>query len=118
MPFRTVLRNLIDSVDGAMGAMFLDYEGEAVEVVSNGNRHDFKIIGAYQGIFLYQARKICRDTRQGTPLRFALQLEEITILTRTMADGYYLVLVLGRNASESQGWHQMNAAHAVLSREI
>ena len=55
MPFNYLLTNLLVDVPEALGAIFLDDEGETVDFVSrHGEPFDLKVEGAYQGIFTRQ----------------------------------------------------------------
>ena len=63
MAFQKILHELVTSTPGAIGALFLDWEGETVEMLGarpfDADDHDLKIVGAYQGIFLTQLREMC-----------------------------------------------------------
>ena len=66
MPFQSILKALIESVPGAMGAVFADYEGEAVDQVSrNGDSYHVKFMGAHYGILLEATRRISATTKTG-----------------------------------------------------
>ena len=52
MPFNYLLTNLLVDVPSAVGAIFLDQEGEAIEwVTRHGDPYDLKVEGAYHTIF-------------------------------------------------------------------
>ena len=53
MPFNYLLTNLLVDVPHAVGAIFVDEEGEAVEWVTRHNDpYDLKIEGAYHSILV------------------------------------------------------------------
>ena len=56
-----ILHELVATTSGAFAAIFLDFEGETVELVCDRDfsDHDLRIIGAYQGIFLNRLREMC-----------------------------------------------------------
>ena len=47
--FRMILNELLATTPGALAALFLDYEGETVDLVCDRDLsdHDLRIIGAY-----------------------------------------------------------------------
>ena len=108
-PFQKILDELLSTTDGAIAALFLDYEGETVELLSvhDLEQHDLKIIGAYQGIFLDRLRKLCSDNDVGTPQRFKIEFARTKVLSCDIADGYYLVLLTEEGSNEGAAWHRM-----------
>jgi predicted regulator of Ras-like GTPase activity (Roadblock/LC7/MglB family) len=119
LPFRSILSDLLLGVPGSIGAMFLDYEGETVELLGhNINADDLRIIGAYQGIFLDQLARLSDDAALGTPARMKIEFRAARILSSVMKDGYYLVLVIGPGANEGQAWRKLDECRDRLMHEI
>ena len=119
MSFERVLRSMLGSVPGSVAAMFLDYDGEAVEIA--GDRHaldDLKITGAYQGIFMTQLQRVCGDLSLGQAIQFKIDFEHLRILTTALRDGYYLVLVMQPRANEGVAWRGLEVCRETLLREI
>ena len=122
MPFRPILLELLQSIDGSLGALFLDWEGECVEVITerpfDADDHDLRVIGAYQGIFRAQLRKLCEEMDAGRPLRLKMDFETTKVLTCDLKDGYYLVLVLETTTNEGAAWQHLEACRHRLLAEI
>jgi hypothetical protein len=120
MPFQYVLTNLLVDVPEAVGAIFLDDEGEAVEWVSSdaADPYHLKIEGAYQAIiqrFLASAG-IAEET--GRLESYILQGRELVTLTELLPDGYYVVLVARRAGSLAVARHHLKRAARVISGEL
>jgi predicted regulator of Ras-like GTPase activity (Roadblock/LC7/MglB family) len=122
LAFQRILRRLVASTQGAFGAIFLDWEGETVEVVTerpfDADDHDLKVIGAYQGIFLTRLRDIAEKLPIGRPLRFKIEFERSSTLSIDLKDGYYLVLVLDHDANEGLAWAKLMNCREELLREM
>ena len=122
MPFRRILHELVSSTNGALGAIFLDQEGETVEVLTDrpleADDNDLMVIGAYSGIFLTQLRNLCNDTGLGRLDRFKLDFESTTVLTCDLKDGYYVVLLVDASANEGMAWQRLVACRDRLLREM
>jgi predicted regulator of Ras-like GTPase activity (Roadblock/LC7/MglB family) len=120
--FRNILQSLVASTPGAIGALFLDWEGEAVEVVGDrpldADEHGLKITGAYQGIFLTQLRDVCSRVDAGQPHRFKIDFETTHVYSCDLKDGYYLVLVVDTTANEAVAWRALDGCRERLLREI
>lgn len=122
MPFRRILLDLVRTTDGALGAVFLDFEGETVELVTDrpfdADDHDLKIIGAYQGIFLTQIRRLCEKIDAGRPDRFKLEFAMTKVLSCDLKDGYYVVLIVDHTGNEGVAWHRLDHCRERLLDEM
>lgn len=122
MSFGKILHELVAETPGAIGALFLDWEGETVEMLTgrplDADDHDLKVIGAYQGIFLTQLRELCARTSAGTPHRFKVEFAGTVILSCDLQDGYYVVLVVDGSANEGLAWQGLMRCKAKLLAEI
>lgn len=119
MPFQNILRECVTGVPGAIAALFLDHEGEAVAIETEGcSLDDAKVIGAYAGIFLTRMERIVGSMGQGTTHRLKLDFERASILTSFLQDGYYLVLVLGQGTIEGHAWRKMDRTREALLNEM
>lgn len=119
MPFRAILQSLIDDLDGSVGALFLDWEGEAVELVGPYHeRYDLHLVGAYQGIFLNQLEKTAADLSLGKLRQFKVGFDNLTFFNCTLADGYYLVLIVENVVPEWLAWETLRRGRKLLVEEI
>jgi len=110
--FQKILRDLVNSTPGAIGALFLDWDGETVEMLGarpfDADDHDLKIMGAYQGIFLTQLREICQRLEAGMPHRFKVEFAATKVLSCDLSEGYYLVLVIDATTNEGLAWQRLS----------
>src|SRR5581483_1284911 len=95
---------MLQSTPGAIGAVFLDREGEAVdqfaEDVFEIGDDGLRTLGAYAGIFLSNLRRVCETTQAGEPLLLTLDFDNAKVFSCDVKDGYYLVLLVAINASD------------------
>jgi len=93
MPFSYLLTNLLVDVPQAIGAIFVDPEGEAVEwVTRHGDPFDLKVEGAYHSIFMRQLEIIATSVKAGAIDSLVLEGSRLVTLTQALPDGYYVVL--------------------------
>ena len=119
MPFHYLLTNLLVDVPQALGAIFVDPEGEAVELVTrHGDPFDLKVEGAYQGIFIRQLNSSIDGTEVGTLESFVIEGTELATLTHLLPDGYYVVLVVDRSASRAQALYRLRSAAQVFAEQL
>jgi predicted regulator of Ras-like GTPase activity (Roadblock/LC7/MglB family) len=120
--YRRILLDLLQTTRGSLGAIFLDSEGESVEVITerpfDADDHDLRVIGAYQGIFLSRLKRLCDTLRAGSPQRFKVEFEKMNVLSCDLKDGYYLVLVVDDTANEGVAWRELERCRERIVAEI
>lgn len=118
--FRLILNELLVTTGGALAALFLDYEGETVELVCDRDLsdHDLRVLGAYQGVFLSQLRKLCEDMSAGAPQRFKIEFATVRVLSFDVKDGYYVVLLADQTANEGIAWRRLSQCREKLLAEM
>jgi predicted regulator of Ras-like GTPase activity (Roadblock/LC7/MglB family) len=120
--FREILIDVLQSTGGAIGAIFLDSEGESVEVVSarpfDTDDHDLRVIGAYAGIFLSQLRRITESIDAGAVARYKIDFAASKIFCWDLRDGYYLVLVVDAAVVEGVVWQRLERCRGRLLGEM
>jgi predicted regulator of Ras-like GTPase activity (Roadblock/LC7/MglB family) len=119
MPFNYLLTNLLVDVPQAVGAIFVDPEGEAVEWVTRHNDpFDLKVEGAYHSIFMRQLEQLTANVEAGAIDSFVIEGSRLVTLTQALPDGYYVVLVVDRNGSRAHALHRLRRAAEVIANEI
>lgn len=120
--FEQILRELLAATPGAIGAIILDHEGESVhfraERVFDIGAEGLRTIGAYQGIYLADLRRICDRAALGRLERFTTEFANSKVLSCDLKDGYYVVLVLDGDASEPEAWHHLRSSCQRLLAEL
>ncbi len=120
MPFQYLLTNLLVEVPEAVGAIFLDAEGEAVEWVSGPDRdpYDLKVEGAYHSIFKRQVSEVSEAASNGAVELYVVEGSETMTLTQLLPDGYYVVLVVRRGGSPGLAKYHLRRVAQVIAREL
>ena len=120
MPFHYILTNLLVDVPDALGAVFVDSDGEAVEWVSNrdGPPFELRVEGACQAATLRQLGRVTAATGAGDLQSYALVGSQRTTLTQILPHGYYVVLVVRRSGSLGLARFHLRRAAAAIAGEI
>ena len=118
MSFKTVLEDLLERTPGALGAIFADWEGEAVDQVSRIGEYELKIIGAHKGIILMNMRQAMRDLDSDDLEEIVVTTEKTQTLIIPINKDYYLVLALKKDASFGRALFEARKTIAVLRKEI
>lgn len=98
MPLKAILQDLVDGVPGSLGAIFADWEGEAVEHVARMDDFQLKVMGAHQGIILENLRQAASRLGKGPVQEVVIQARAMSILVTPVTDEYFVVLALEGDA--------------------
>jgi hypothetical protein len=118
--YRGILDGLLATTSGAFAAIFLDWEGETIQLVCDRDisDHDLRIVGAYQALFFDRLRQACKKTKIGPPLRFMLEFDTLLVLSTDLKDGYHIVMLLDADADEVSAWRQIDLSREKLLAEL
>ena len=119
MPFNYLLTNLLVDVPEALGAIFLDDDGETVDYVTrHGEPFDLKVEGAYQGIFTRQLRSALAAVDSDRLELFVIEDTELATLTHLLPDGYYVVLVARNPVARARAQYHLRHTASMIAREL
>jgi predicted regulator of Ras-like GTPase activity (Roadblock/LC7/MglB family) len=117
MPYQKILDELLRSLPGAKAAVLLDSQGELVIEAGDKDPHH-RLVGAYQGITLSQARRISRRYPVGEVASLASRYTLGQIAVRSLKDGYYLILALSHEASLPRSATLLSEAAARVNQAL
>ena len=118
MPFKIILRELVESTPGATGAILTDWEGEAVEQHCLYDDYELKVIAAHKGILLNRIKEIHASFPGGTPSGAVITTSSLHILTGYIGSEYALVMTLDKGAILGRALYRFRGALKVLEKEI
>ncbi len=119
MPFNYLLTNLLVDVPSALGAIFVDAEGEAIDWVSRqGDPFGLKVAGAYHTIFDRKLTHIAERLAVGAVYAYTVAGKDLSALTHVLPGNYYVVLVIERGSLHAVAMYHLRRAAQVLTREL
>ena len=118
-PFTELLSDLIQRVDGAVGAAFIDSYGEAVQCVATGGDEEYiKLMGAYQGLALQTSRGVVGQLEAGAMDYLYTSYENASFLIKALEQNYFLMLVLAPEANVGKGVYNIRRSAGAFNQEI
>lgn len=119
MSIQDLLEDLVAKTDGALGAVFVDPEGEAIELyVRTATPYEMRLEAAYHGVFLRRAARLASLGGAGSLRRLTIAGRNLRVLSRPLKGNYYLVLVLEHNASIAVAANRLRQASVAFDHEI
>ena len=104
MSFQAILRKFLQSTPRAIGAIFIDHEGESVdfwtERVLDIGPDGLRVIGAYQSMYIAKVDRICKKVMAGKPVRLIFDFEYARVITWHLKENYYLVVIAEQDTHE------------------
>ncbi len=119
--FSSILEDIVASLPGALGAIFLDWEGETIDGYSQMGNTNLRIVGAQWGIIFYQSHELFNKHNQGAPELITLCFEHQQVILRRVTNDYddYLVLMaLEKDANLGRALALLKEAEQKLKKEI
>ncbi len=117
--FQYVLANLLANNEGAVGVLFLDGNGETVDLAcAAGSPYEMRVIGAYLGIYLRRLEKVFAQNHLGQPRLLHIERTAVHIYVVPLPDGYCLALVQRHPALVARACASLYDAVAQLRREL
>ena len=118
MPFKTILRELVESTPGATGAILADWEGEAVEQHCLYDDYELKVVAAHKGVVLNQIREVHAAFTGEELCDAVITTVSQHILTGLIGSEYSLVMTLDRGAVVGLALYRFRKALKLLEKEI
>lgn len=112
-PFTVILRELVGSVQGSLGAIFIDGLGESVDYYSTIDPYDLKVMGAC-GALLVQ---MMEQTKLDPMALLGLSGTNLSLWIQPLGEHYTLLLVLERRTWAPDLETAMDAASRLIKKE-
>lgn len=119
MSIQDLLEDLVAKTNGALGAVFVDPEGEAIGLCARtATPYEMRLEAAYHGVFLRRATRLASLAGAGSLRRLTIAGRKMRVLSRPLKGDYYLVLVLEHDASVAVAANTLRRASVEFDREI
>ena len=119
MPFRTILENLIKRIPHAIGAILIDWEGEAVQEYCLCSPYDIRFMAAHQGILLSRLKELVNNGRSKDKIRdFSITTEKAHLIIGSIDDDYSLMVSVDRDCPLPLALRHFRESVIELKKEI
>ncbi|MBE9503836.1 MAG: roadblock/LC7 domain-containing protein [Proteobacteria bacterium] len=119
MPFRSIMKELVGSTRGATGAIFVDWEGEAVDQYTTEDElFHLKVVGAHKCVILELINDAKKALKNEKVESVTIKMENYNVLLGPVKDGYFVAVILKPEAIISEARHRMMKAVAALKKEM
>jgi predicted regulator of Ras-like GTPase activity (Roadblock/LC7/MglB family) len=117
-PFRSILQRAVERVPGAVGAVFADWDGEAVDHYTRGPKEDMLMLAAHYGVILNHVQSALHLSHFGEAEELIFLHDKLDLIVRAVARDYFVVLVTGADAHLATARREVLAAASALRVEM
>jgi predicted regulator of Ras-like GTPase activity (Roadblock/LC7/MglB family) len=116
--FTPILQRAVERTPRALGAIFADWDGEAVDHFSKVEKFDMLILGAHYGIVLNQVQSALHLFHFGEAEELIFEHERMDLIVRSVGEGYYLLLAISEHGHLGVALREAHVAAEALKREM
>lgn len=118
MSFEIILQDLVDQVPQAVGAILVDWEGEAVMEHCHCDPYDLRFIAAHKGIVLARLKEMQSSAQVGDVEDIVVTSSKGHIIIGCIDQDYSLVMNIERNCPVALALYHFRQAISLLKKEI
>ena len=118
MPFMNILKTLVDRTPDSIGAILVDWEGEAVQEYCHCDPYDMRFVAAHKGIILQRLKELHNSGRVGAVQDVVITSSDGHLIIGCIDQDYSLVLSIGRSCPRGLALYHFRDAIAGLKKEI
>ncbi len=116
--FAEILAELVGEIPGALGAVFLDWDGEAVDQFSHIPVFDILLMAAHWGIVLRYVHELMGKHTWGETQLVVLNGPDTDILIKPITDEYAVVLTMKAGHHLAHAIDAVNKFSATIEQEM
>ena len=118
MPFINILKTLVDCTPGSVGAILVDWEGEAVQEYCHCDPYDLRFVAAHKGIILARLKELHSSGQVGLVNDVVITTTDCHLIIGCIDDDYSLVMNIGRSCPAGLALYHFRDAVKKLKKEI
>ncbi len=118
MSFEVILKELVEQIPQAIGAILVDWEGEAVMEHCHCDPYDMRFIAAHKGIILSRLKEMQDANQAGEIEHIVVTTSEAHLIIGCIDKDYSLVMTVRRSCPVALALHRFRQALVDLKKEI
>lgn len=115
MPYTSVLKRLLERVEGAVGVGFVDHDGETIHLEGRLEDYAHRLHLAYLGILAQNLKEI----HQEESLSWLISAyQRLTVVVKPLKNAYFLALTLEHRKDLYKALKHLEEAAQELNQEL
>lgn len=117
-PFHQILRELVVGLPEAWGAIFVDWEGESVELFATTDEYEVKLAGAEAQLLLSRMVASGKDSGMGRTRSAMIRAKEHAFFLHTLDEEYFVLLAANSAVLAGLAHARLAVAVSELRRHV
>lgn len=119
MSYRDALKQLADSVDGALAAIIMGYDGISIdEYLVENVPFDLQLLAVEYANLLRDIRRTIDLLQNGDMQEVSIATDRVRVLVRTISDEFFLVLIIDADGNFGKGRYLLARESYNLREEL
>lgn len=119
MAFKEILRNVVDSVEGGVGAVVMGYDGIAIdEYIRDDGTLDVQLLAVEYATVLKEVKKTVDVLRTGEMKEVSIITDACRIVIRAINEEFFVVLALTNDGNYGKGRYLLRREAANLGEGL
>ncbi len=118
MPFKATLKELVQSVDGAEGAIVVEADGEGVQWFPENSPDRLRLRAAYVALSAESWRESIENLKLQKTEPMVIEYQGASFLAEDLGGGYFLILELNASANIAQAMDKIQSAGEIMRKEV
>jgi predicted regulator of Ras-like GTPase activity (Roadblock/LC7/MglB family) len=119
MTFDKILREIVDKVDGALGAAIMGFDGISIaKYIKGGSSFDIEALSIEFSRMISEAVRTANTVKLGTTIDIALSTKEHYLVFYVLPGNYFITLLLKEAASLGKGRYVLRQNAPLLVAEL
>jgi predicted regulator of Ras-like GTPase activity (Roadblock/LC7/MglB family) len=117
--FRDALQNVVNSVDGGLAGMVMDFEGIPLETYSLGDSEfDIENVGAEASVLVKAIQRATDMLNAGETKEVSIKSDRVTTLIRVLNESYFVALTLRPEGNLGKARYMLRVLAPQLVQEL
>lgn len=116
--FGKILQKAVEATPGAIGGAFAAGDGETVDVVTDWEVGDWKILTAHYGVVLASVQSALNTFHYGEANLVVISHRNLELLIRSVGEGYYALIAIEPPAPLGRAMATLERVTGELKREM
>jgi len=118
MDFKAVLNEIVNNVDGAIGAGLVGTDGIVIDQVSTKGVFDMSAVGAEYATIIKNAKKASENFGLGKTNEIMISTEKAMMIMMMVSQSYFIAIALELDGNLGRGRLEVKKAIPKLEREL
>ena len=119
--FQTLLKEVVDSIDGGLATLVMDFEGIAVDSYSKPNPSadfDINTVGAEFSVVVKSIQRAAEMLEAGNASEVTIQAGKVVTLIRVVSQQYFVAFTMMPDANIGKARYVLRTRVPALAKEL